>query len=135
MTDFRNSRHAEEWDGFTERRAVIGAQVADGSGDPSRPVTKAELQEALREHRHSTREFIATKFTELEELIRDGFPNGDTRGHREVHEGSIKRAEERSKLWTSVREKLVSGGVMTAAGFIVVALWNHFVNAVQQGPK
>lgn len=134
MTDFRPSRqHDADWDGYTERRAARVA--ADGSGDPNRPVTKAELMEALRDHRHSTREFIATKFTELEELIRDGFPDGDPRGHREVHEGYISRAADRAALWKSLREKLVSGGVMAAVGFILVAVWNHFIHAVQQGPK
>ena len=83
--DFKQSRHGSEWDGKTERRSVAQA------GNPGDPVTREYLDEALRENRHSTREFVGNKFSELEELIRDGFPEGNTTKHREVHEGYMRR--------------------------------------------
>jgi len=127
--DFKPSRH-DEWDGISERR-----RTAVPAGNPDDPVTREYLEDALMRNRHSTKEYINTKVTELEELIRDGFPNGDPRSHREVHETYIKESEEKSALWKSVREKLISGGVMAAVGFIVVALWNHFLQAITHGPK
>lgn len=125
MTDFRASRqHDADWDGYTERRNA-GTQVTDGSGDPNRPVTKAELHEALRDHRHSTREFIGTKFAELEELIRDGFPQGNTTKHREVHEGYMAQAAARSAFWKSVWEKVATGGIYAAVVAVGTAVWQY----------
>ena len=71
MTDFKHSRqHEAEWDGYTERRSVVSA------GNPNDPVTREYLDNALRENRHSTREFVGNKFSELEGMIHTGSPGG-----------------------------------------------------------
>ena len=135
MPDSRASRQRDaDLDGYTERRNA-GTQVTDGSGDPNRPVTKAELHEALRDHRHSTHEFIVTKFSELKEMIKDGFPDGDTRGHREAHEVLIKDAAERAAMWKSIRDKLLGGAVIAALIAVGKIVWEHFVTVVSSGPK
>lgn len=127
--DFRQSRHADDWGG-TERRTV-----AAPPGNPGDPVTREYLDEALQKHRHSTREFVGNKFSELEEMIKDGFPDGDTRGHREAHEVLIKDAAERAAMWKSIRDKLLSGAVIAALIAVGKIVWEHFVTVVSSGPK
>lgn len=125
MPGLRQSRQPDaDWDGRTENRNA-GTQVTDGSGDPNRPVTKAELHEALRDHRHSTREFIGTKFAELEEMIRDGFPYGDPASHRKVHEVLIDKAEKRQAFWRNVWEKVATGGIYAALVAVGTAVWQY----------
>ena len=120
MTDFRHSRqHEAEWDGYTERRSVASA------GSPGDPVTREYLDNALRENRHSTREFVGNKFSELEELIRDGFPDGNTTKHREVHEGFMRRAEDRAAFWKSVWEKIATGMIYAAVVAVGTAVWQY----------
>lgn len=116
--DFKPSRHAEEWDGFTERRSVVMP-----AGNPSDPVTREYLDEALKINRHSTRDFVGGKFAELEELIRAGFPHGDPASHRKVHEGYIQQAEERRAFWKSVFEKIATGAIYTAVIAVATAVW------------
>ena len=123
MTDFRNSRHAEDWDGFTERRTIPVPP-----GNPGDPVTREYLDEALTKNRHATREFVGNKFSELEELIRDGFPNGDPTSHRKVHEGYIQQAEDRRAFWKSVFEKIATGAIYTAVIAVATAVWT-FIKA------
>ena len=115
--DFKPSRHADNWDGI-ERRTV-----AAPLGNPGDPVTREYLDEALKVNRHSTREFMGNKFTELEELIRDGFPEGNTTKHREVHEGYMRRAEDRAAFWKSVLEKIATGAIYTAVIAVATAVW------------
>ena len=131
MTDFRNSRQGSDWDGYTERRSGnIGTQVAQVP--PSEPVTREYLDEALRQNRHATRDFVGGKFGELETLIRDGFPGGDPATHRRVHEGYIKDAEDRAALWKSVKEKIVSGAVYAALVAVAMALWQWIKSEAQK---
>lgn len=115
--DFKPSRHADNWDGI-ERRTV-----AAPLGNPSDPVTREYLDEALKVNRHSTREFVGNKFSELEELIRDGFPEGNTTKHREVHEGYMRRAEDRAAFWKSVLEKIATGAIYAAVIAVATAVW------------
>lgn len=115
--DFKPSRHADNWDGI-ERRTVVAPP-----GNPGDPVTREYLDEALKVNRHSTREFVGNKFSELEELIRDGFPEGNTTKHREVHEGCMRRAEDRAAFWKSVLEKIATGAIYTAVIAVAAAVW------------
>ena len=132
MTDFRHSQHADDWDGYTERRAPPTLPP----GDPNAPVTREYLDAALKINRHSTREFVAGQIGELKLMIQDGFPDGDTRGHREAHEGVIRRAAERDALWKSLREKVVSGAVIAALISLGKLLWDNFLTTVHTaGPK
>ena len=119
MTDFRQSRHSEDWDGYTERRS---AASAGNSGDP---VTREYLDEALQKNRHSTREFVGNKFSELEELIRAGFPYGDPVAHCKVHEGYMRRAEDRAAFWKSVWEKVATGMIYAAVVAVGTAVWQY----------
>ena len=127
--DFKQSRHSDEWDGYTERRNV------SAPGNPADPVTREYLDKALKENRHSTREFVGNKFSELEEMIKDGFPGGDTRGHREAHEILIKDAAERAAMWKNIRDKLLSGAVIAALIAVGKIVWEHFITVVSTSPK
>lgn len=118
--DFKPSRPADDWDGFAEHRTV-GTQVAQVP--PGEPVTREYLDEALAKNRHATREFVGNKFSELEELIRDGFPNGDPASHRKVHEAYIQEAAERRAFWKSVVEKIATGAIYTAVIAVATAVW------------
>ena len=115
--DFKPSKHAEDLDGYTERRTVATP------GLPGDPVTREYLDEALQKNRHATREFVGNKFSELEELIRAGFPYGDPVAHCKVHEGLITKAEERRAFWKSVAEKIATGAIYTAVIAVATAVW------------
>lgn len=140
-SDFMPSQHAEPWDGITERRKVPrdhyeekrGAHTA--SAAPDAPITREYLDQALSDWRHGSREYFNTHFIRLEELIRDGFPGGDTRAHREVHERYIKEAADRAALMKSIREKLVTAAVYAVAVLVGTALWQHFIHLIAAGAK
>lgn len=124
MADFKPSKH-DEWDGETERRALARATLPPPPPPPpppGAPVTQEELVEALRLHRHNDREFICVKFAELEELIRDGFPDGDPASHRKVHEGYIKDAANRSEMWRAVWKQVLTGTVWATMVFLAGAI-------------
>lgn len=132
MTDFRPSQQhtTSDWDGYTERRSV-GTHLVPPGG-PGDPVTREYLDEALRQNRHATRDFVAGKFVELESLIRDGFPGGDPTTHRRVHEGYIRDADDRAALWKSVKEKIVSGAVYAALVAVAMAVWQWIKSEAQK---
>ena len=133
MPGFGDSKHATppEWDGYTERRT---APVPPGN--PGDPVTREYLDKALRESRHSTRDFVGGQIADLKALIQDGFPDGDTRAHREVHERWIDRAADRAALFKSIREKLAVGAVYAAAILVAKSVWEHVTSLINAaGPK
>lgn len=115
--DFKPSQH--DWDG-AERRVNPRPDLK-----PTDPVTREYLDEALRQNRHSTREFVGGKFSELEELIRDGFPYGDPKSHRVVHETYIQKAEDRNKFWKGVWEKVATGAIYAALITVGTAVWQY----------
>jgi hypothetical protein len=117
--DFRTSRH-DEWDGVSERRRTVVP-----AGNPDDPVTREYLEDALMRNRHSTKEYINTKVTELEELIRAGFPYGDPIAHCKVHETYIQRAEDRAKFWKGVWEKVATGAIYAAIVAVGTAVWQY----------
>lgn len=117
MTDFRSSRH-DEWDGVTERRRISAIP-----GSPGDPITREYLDEALAHNRHSTKEYINTKITELEGMIRAGFPGGDPVAHCAVHQGYIDEAAERRAFWKSVFEKIATGAIYAAVVAVAMATW------------
>lgn len=119
MTDFRTSRHAEDWDGITERRS----RPAAIPGNPGDPITREYLEDALTRNRHSTKEYINTKVTELEELIRAGFPDGDPIAHCAVHKGYIQEAADRKAFWRGVFEKIATGTIYAAVIAVATAVW------------
>jgi len=123
--DFQHS----VWEG-PERRGAPG-----GGGPPSHYVTHAELEHRLMIGREQMIKHFDERFDQLEKMIKDGFPHGDPRGHREVHEGQIEKAQNRKALWKSVWEKLVGGAVITALIFAGQALWSKFLTLLQATPK
>ena len=128
--DFQHSTHPPAARDGADRRDMPG-----GGGGPSGYVTHAELVHRLTSNREQIIKHFDSRFDTLEKMIRDGFPHGDPRGHREVHEGQIERANTRKALWKSVWEKLVGGTVITALIFIGQASWSKFLALLQGAPK
>lgn len=131
--DFDQTRPPPIWP-HVDRR---GTAVSDpgGGGGPSPYVTHAELEHRLSVGREQMIKHFDGRFDALGKMIKDGFPHGDPRGHREVHEGQIERANNRKALWKSVWEKLVGGTVITALIFIGQATWSKFSALLQATPK
>jgi hypothetical protein len=98
-------------------------------------VTRAELEARLASGRELMMKHFDERFDTLEKMIKDGFPGGDPRGHREVHERSIKRAEEKAALWKGIWEKAVGGSVIAALVFIGQAAWSQLITIIKATPK
>lgn len=90
-------------------------------GNERRNATSSEIQKlatAIVEGRLEQREHFDRKIDELSEMVRSGFPNGDPIEHRKVHESYIREAKERSEMYRSLRDRLLSGGVLAVFGVI-----------------
>lgn len=125
--DFQPSHSG--WDGHDRRT------TARGGGPPDDYVTRAELEARLASGRELMMKHFDERFDTLEKMIKDGFPGGDPRGHREVHERSIKRAEEKAALWKGIWEKAVGGSVIAALVFIGQAAWSQLITIIKATPK
>ena len=125
--DFNNTQQPN-WP--QDQRAAPG-----GGGAPSPYVTHAELEQRLAAGREHMIAHFDGRFDSLEKMIKDGFPGGDPRGHREAHEGQIERANNRKALWKSVWEKLVGGTVISALIFVGQAAWSKFLALLPVVPK
>lgn len=135
--DFQHSTHAQSWDGTDRRKPPHDHYdeqrvIHSSPGNPGDPITREYLDQALADWRHASREYFNTHFIRLEELIRDGFPDGDPGRHREVHEGYIQRAKNKSEMWQAVLKQVVTGTVW--AGLLAVAsgLWVVFKAEVKK---
>lgn len=121
----------QDWDGQDRRKQphddyeqkCIAHTPALGPHDP---ITREYLDIALQDWRHASREYFNTHFLHLEELIRDGFPDGDPRSHREAHEGYIKRANSRSDMWQAVLKQVLTGTVWAGILAVSAAIWIQF---------
>lgn len=71
-------------------------------------------------------EDIAFKLSNLEQLIKDGFPHGDVAGHRRVHERYIMEAEERRQMIVGAKQKVFEGTLWAALVILTIALWDYF---------
>lgn len=134
MTDFRSTL-SSDWDGIDRRRAPrdqYEEKRIEHSGNPQDPITREYLDQALSDWRHSSREYFNTHFIRLEELIRDGFPEGDPSAHRKVHECYIAKANKRSEMWDSVFKQILSGGVWAGLMAVGTALWIVFKAEVKK---
>lgn len=104
--------------GGPERRKFTRRDLA-ACPDPS-------CNEAINEMRAELHRHIEERAKALEEKIADGFPNGDPRSHRLVHEGYIREAEERAALRKTVVERTVTGVVWAGIVFVAIAVWEYF---------
>lgn len=67
----------------------------------------------------------------LQKVLTSAFPDGDADSHRLYHESLIKRNEARERLWNDVRAKLITHGLLAAAGVMVLALLLYAKNAIR----
>lgn len=122
--------HPPGWDGSDRR----GGERRGASPD-CQPDCK-HLEHKIAQNSIAQREYFDRKLSEivseLKEAINKGFPHGDPDAHRRVHEGYIKTAEERSKLWAGVKEKSVSGIVWFALIALGTAVWEWFRREVHK---
>lgn len=127
MVDFQHSTHPA-WDGTDRRTGTRGV-------GPDDFVTHAELEARLTAGRAQMISHFDARFDALEKMIKDGFPYGDTRGHREVHEAQIKKAADRAALWKGIWEKAVGGSVIAVLIFVGQAAWSQFITIIKATPK
>jgi uncharacterized protein YllA (UPF0747 family) len=109
----------------------------DNNDDLARAVwaLKADLDQRHEENvdRHSdTDQKISAISERLEQVLNSAFPNGDADSHRLYHESLIKRNLAREQLWNDVRAKLITHGLLAAAGVLIVALLHYAGNALQK---
>lgn len=71
---------------------------------------------------------ILKKLTELEALIKSGFPNGDPLTHCRVHESYIKEAQDRQELATRAKHRIWDMGVGGVVIVLGTALWDYIRN-------
>lgn len=131
MQDFQHSTHAAAWDGLDRRKPPHDSYeekcaVHSPALGPQDPITREYLDLALQDWRHASREDFNTHFICLEQLIRDGFPEGDPAEHRKVHEGYIKKAHSRSAMWEAVLKQVLTGTVWAGLIAVSAALWIQF---------
>lgn len=67
----------------------------------------------------------------LEEMIKEGFPDGDAEAHRKYHEALIRKAEERTRFYAELRVKLAEKGIWAVIVFVGAALYWY----IKEGPK
>lgn len=81
-----------------------------------------KLDEKLTEH---IRDESVDLAKQISSLVKEGFPDGDPRKHREDHETKLEDASDKKELTKKVREKTVVGLVMSTFALIGVALWEY----------
>ena len=96
--------------------------------DPNHIVSQLQgyIDEKLTEFRKENRQHFDARIDEVLLLIKDGFPGGDPRGHREVHEGYIADAKTYKEWRDTVIKQLLTGTawatILFIAGAILVAV-------------
>ena len=78
------------------------------------------------------RVYFDRRFDDIITIIKDGFPGGDPRGHREVHEGYISEAKTRKDLRDAVVKQLVTGTAWASILLLAGTLWAAFKTEVQK---
>ena len=90
-------------------------------GNERRNATSSEIQvlaATIAQGHEEQRAHFDAKLDELIKLIRSGFPNDDPVEHRKVHESYIRESKERSDMYKSLRDRLLSGGVLAFFGVV-----------------
>jgi hypothetical protein len=122
---FKNSRH-DAWP-QVDRRTSAG-------DDPDPVVAKLEkyLNDRLTENSKENKAYFDDRFDEVIKLIKDGFPGGDPRGHREVHEGYIAEAKTKKEWRDAIIKQVLTGSVWATLLFLGGAIWLFIKNEVKK---
>lgn len=80
----------------------------------------------------SIRSHFDERLDQLEKTIKSAVPDGDLDAHRRAHEQVIAAANDRATFWKTVREKTVSGVVLSAVMGIILAAWEYFKMKVRE---
>lgn len=117
---FRHSQ-PQKWDGPERRSNPL-------RDDPDHIVSQLQnyIDDTLGEFRKENREHFDHRIDEVISLIKDGFPGGDPRGHREVHEGYIEDAKARNAIRDAVIKQIITGTAWASLVFVAVVLWKAF---------
>ena len=76
-------------------------------------------------------EHFDTKFDQLTKAFSAAFPAGDPHAHRLRHEMEITDAGGWNKLKADVLSKFLTGGLWVAAGYLALAAWAAFKDAIK----
>jgi hypothetical protein len=109
----------------------------DDNNDLARAIwaLKADLDQRHEENvdrQSDTDKKIGAISDRLEQVLTSAFPNGDADSHRLYHESLIKRNQARENLWNEVRAKVITHGLLAAAGVLILALMHYAGNALQK---
>lgn len=92
------------------------------------PLTTADRRHDAEAHTRSSDHLINhvdSRFDELKDYFKSGFPGGDIEGHRRDHEQEQEIRAAKARLWSAVQEKLVSGSIWLALGTLAMAMWDY----------
>lgn len=117
---FRHSA-SHEWSGPERRSRPL-------HDDPNHIVSQLQsyIDEKLSDFRQENRQHFDDRIDEVILLIKDGFPGGDPRGHREVHEGYIEDTKARNAIKDAVIKQIITGTAWASLVFVAIILWNAF---------
>lgn len=113
---FKHSQSS--WEGVERRSNPL-------QDDPHHIVSQLEgyIDDKLESNKHEHRAYFDSRFDEVITLIKDGFPGGDPRGHREVHEGYIAEAKTKKEWRDAVVKQVLTGSVWATLLFIAGIVW------------
>ncbi len=109
-----------------DNRQIPGRRVSDTQEAP------ADLNTRLTALETRLNKSFEEKFDTLAGLIKSAFPEGDPHGHRIAHERQIKSADAWDRIRSGLVEKVMTGAVISAFGFLAMALWDYFKEQVNK---
>ena len=76
-------------------------------------------------------EVVDSKIEESERRMMAAFPDYDLRGHHDAHKSFKEKAEDRKKLISSIREKIVGGVVWAMVVGMATALFQYLKESLR----
>ena len=105
-------------EGITEDRVALMIQDA--------------VTTALKAHEQHLMTHMDKQFALLKETFASAFPGGDPHGHRLAHEKAIRDATGWDKLKVELVGKFMTAGLLVAAGWLALAVWEAFKHEVRK---
>ena len=90
------------------------------------------LATAMQEHERKIISHMDSQFASMRGFVASAFPEGDPHGHRMAHENKIRDAQAWNKLKAELLNKFLSGGLLVAAGWLALAVWEAFKHEVRK---
>lgn len=101
------------------------------SEDRAQLLISKAIDASMREHEKVVMRELDSRFSELSDMIKSAFPEGDPHGHRRSHEQEIREAAGWSKLKADLVSKVMTGGIWGGLVWLAFAV----VEAIKQEIK